>query len=46
MGVSVMPTKSKSISSFVRSAWSWSKRFDREQTLRWNIERLFDFMLS
>ena len=42
---SVIPIKSKSMSSFVRSAWSWSKFFEREQTLWWNIERLFDFML-
>ena len=42
---SVIPIKSKSMSSSVRSAWSWSKFFERKQTLGWNIERLFDFML-
>ena len=42
---SVIPIKSKSLSSFVRSAWSWSKFFEREQTLWWNIERLLDFVL-
>ena len=42
---SIISIKSKSLSSSVRSAWSWSKFFEREQTLGWNIERLFDFML-
>ena len=42
---SIISIKSKSLSSSVRSAWSWSKFFEREQTLGWNIERFFDFML-
>ena len=42
---SVIPIKSKSMSSSVRNAWSWSKFFEREQTLWWNIKRLFNFML-
>ena len=41
----VIPINSKSMASSLRSAWSWSKSFEREQTLWWYIERLFDFML-
>ena len=32
MRESVIPIRSKSMSSSVRSAWSWSKLFDGEQT--------------
>ena len=42
---SIIPRKSKSLSISVRSAWSWSKYFEREQIWWWNIERLFNFML-
>ena len=41
----VIPINSKSMASSLRSAWSWSISFEREQTLWWYIERLFDFML-
>ena len=34
------------MSGSVKSAWSWSEFFEREQRLWWNIERLLYFMLS
>ena len=43
---SIISIKSKSLSSSVRSAWSWSKFFEREQTLGWNIEWLFWFYVT